>query len=148
MDMNELKNFEPYKKRVHIIYNLLKTEFQSLTIHIIHNEENNFYELFIQEYSCTITILPDSSYKQIKLIISKKEKTENTCKICEEETKKKTTCSKCGENWCIKCYCSLLRTGQGLITCPFCRFEYGRVLTKNEIEKSIRDIQHRTDVYF
>jgi hypothetical protein len=133
-----------YKKRSELIYVLLQNKYSDLDITFYFNEESSYYELYIENFNSTTTILPDIKFKEIELIISKKRTNRNDefCSICEKESKQKTSCSKCGENWCIQCYCDILEFGKGIMKCPYCRYQWGeKVKSKHIIQSMIEQIK-------
>ena len=134
-----------YTKRTELIYDLLQKKYNDLNIKIYFNQDSTYYELYIENFKSTMTIFPDTKMKEIELIISKKYKVENNgaCSICEIESKQKTSCSKCGEKWCIQCYCDIFASGHGLMKCPYCRFQWGEIQSKHMIPSMIKQIKQK-----
>lgn len=75
------------------------------------------------------------------------------CAICEDFKEKPdnhfVSCNKCGNNYCLYCYTDIMRVNQGLIICPFCRYEFGQKQSTEAVEKKIQMIfeKRRHDVY-
>ena len=130
-----------YQKRSELMYKLIQKKHENISLYF--NKESGFYELHLKALKWIITILPDATIEEIEHIISKKSGQPNVCKICTKVLDKKTSCTKCGEQWCIDCYCKLFESGQGIITCPFCRFSFGYHWLESMIPVGIREIKEK-----
>lgn len=57
------------------------------------------------------------------------------CLICNEKCSTGTQgCSECGNEWCTECEIKKMLKDKGLSKCPFCRFQFGPVFEKMNIE--------------
>lgn len=68
------------------------------------------------------------------------------CGICSGEGIKVSivACSQCAGEYCYDCLFNLIRSGHGMIICPYCRYETGeRLETKNEVDYKIWQILMR-----
>jgi hypothetical protein len=98
------------------------------------------------EDKARITLCGDSTWEQIKKYIDTtvlNPETVNECSICASETAikiRKINCNKCRSAWCIECYINIFKTNQGLIKCPYCRYEYGQKFPKFMIEGLVQQI--------
>ena len=62
------------------------------------------------------------------------------CFICMEKSRKISCCSECFSTWCHGCFVKLFKSGEGIITCPGCRFKYGRKHSPTELTLGIVQI--------
>ena len=111
----------------------------------IFNEIKLFTRIIIDN-KLTITILPNASWKEIEHNIKiKLNKIKNTkiinCIICFNDVNKYTSCNKCGNHWCILCYVEIFKKGNGIITCPFCRYSFGIYTPNNMIDICVQEIK-------
>ena len=98
----------------------------STSFEFVVNAETSFTEIVING-ECNISVLPDSTWKEIKRHIDKKlislrknhEGIIDDCVICFEPIKNNVSCPKCSNNHCGNCYINLFKSGKGIITCPF-----------------------------
>lgn len=64
------------------------------------------------------------------------------CTICEDFDRHDdnilSSCNKCGNNFCLYCYIDIMRANKGKIVCPFCRYEFGKVMPPKMIEEAVR----------
>lgn len=109
--------------------------------HIEFKIENNKHinlPIIIINKTSTITILEENTWDDIKRNIDSKLSTPNNfdCSICcLNNIKKKVSCNKCSNYWCIPCYAEIYKTNNGIIKCPYCRFEFGEKIDNNLILK-------------
>ncbi len=143
-----------YNKRCEIIKNLINEKYINdiFTFEIYDNvigdfNEIKFFTRIVINNKETITILPNTTWKDIERNINfklknKDEKTKE-CPICLNNVSKYTSCNKCGNYWCIPCYIEIFKTGNGIIKCPFCRNSFGIYTPEYMIEICIQEIKMR-----
>ena len=130
------------KKRSNTIKNLIKNHYPNDVFQF-----NELGEIVINTKS-TITILPDNSWKQIKMYIDKKISVQRNgisddCIICFEKIQKNVTCPKCTNNICSECYINIFVNGKGVITCPHCRYSYGYKMSDCMLKTMVEEIKHK-----
>jgi hypothetical protein len=85
----------------------------------------------------TITITKDTTLTSLNrsiLAILRK-----NCTICCDDKVDHTCCTQCKKTFCNDCYFTLLRQGNGVMKCPYCRFETGyRVRNRQLLEVHIK----------
>ena len=97
----------------------------------------------------TITILHDNTWKEVQRNIDKKiarfndEHLQDECSVCFEHTNEAVSCNKCSNDICTECYIKLFKSGEGIITCPHCRFETGSKIPKNMIDLCVEKIKEK-----
>jgi len=142
-----------YDKKCEIIKTLINTKYKKDIIVFekydnvigIYNEIKFFMRIIINN-NLTITILPDSLWKDIEHNINMKlndlhDDKIKICIICTNNISKYTSCNKCSNYWCILCYIELFKTGSGIITCPFCRYSFGTHTPDYMIDVCIQEIK-------
>lgn len=135
--------FDKYDKRCNIIKELILKEYVNCKFDFIRNSTTLYIEVIINNGS-KITLLPNSSYSEIKRHIDKKiSGFTGDCVICANKIKKNVTCSKCSNNWCGKCYINLFRHGSGIITCPHCRYSFGEEIPEYMLDMYINQIKQK-----
>lgn len=126
-------NFETIIKCAH-------KQYVDHNVSVMRNDGNGLYELIID--GCIITISPSVKWNDLKKHIDKRLSNKETiCSICECEIKRKIACTECYNIWCLECYINLFRSGQGIIKCPYCRYEYGIKMSKQMVELGILEIR-------
>lgn len=145
------KEFDKYAKRCNVIKNLILKDYVNDKFEFIRDLETLYIEIIINGNS-KITLLPDSTLKQIKRHIDKKlivqrDGISGDCIICCEPIQQNVTCSNCSNNYCGECYINLFENGRGVITCPHCRYSYGNTMPEYMIQMSVNEIKHQLGKY-
>lgn len=114
-------------------------------IHFEHNIINNKWELYFDDHNSMIAIDKNTDWSKTKRNIDLKinPKINKTCDICEETEMmeiRRISCPECSNEFCLNCYVNIFRQNQGLIICPYCRFEYGELKPPILIELGIKEI--------
>ena len=68
------------------------------------------------------------------------------CTICEDfegrggggSSNKLVSCNKCGNHYCLYCYTDIMKVNQGVIICPFCRYEFGKKYSPEKVDEMIQ----------
>ena len=149
MDIREMnfKEFDKYDKRCDVIRYIILKDYKNDKIDFIRNPETLCVEIVINNIS-KITILKDSSLKEIKRGIDKKISSQcngiaEDCIICSKTIQQNVSCSKCSNNYCGECYINLFKKGKGVITCPHCRYSIGNTMTDFDIQMGVIEIKHK-----
>ena len=115
----------------------------NVNIEFMFNDNTQLLEIVFIEEKSVMSILKDNTWAEIKrhinAIISKNKDTD--CSICCEKIISRTGCTKCSSDWCVECYINLFKTGQGIIKCPYCRFEYGFRMNEQELNMGVANIR-------
>tara|TARA_B110000483_G_scaffold237885_2_gene313495 strand:+ start:9763 stop:10953 length:1191 start_codon:yes stop_codon:yes gene_type:complete len=127
-------------------YNNTHIEFQFNRMHPLPSLELN---LFSGTNSIILSILDDSTWNETKRSIDKtvgrlaNPSQKRECGICFETIQTLTVCSKCSAEYCSECYINLIKAGQGIVTCPFCRFvpDICHVMGKEELVQAEAQIR-------
>ena len=139
----------PYKIKNEILKHKINNYFENIEIDIRVNKKNGYLELILIKKNITIPLLEDNTINEIKRNIDKKlkisQKDISECIICFNPIKqieKNIICLKCTAIWCLTCYIKSLHFSEGLIKCPYCRYDYGL------IEKQRRNIKrNKYDIF-
>ena len=152
MDIREMnsKEFDKYDKRCYVIQNLILKDYKNENFDFIRNPETLYVEIIINNNN-SITMLPDSSWKEIKrhiekILYSKKTITED-CIICCETKQTNVSCNKCSNDICAVCYINLFINGKGVYTCPHCRYSIGNMIPEYKIQLSVNEIKRKLGEY-
>jgi len=144
-DKAEVKSryYENKKKK---IKKKIRKHYKDEKFTYITNPDTRYTEILINDVS-RITLLPDSTWNEIKRHINKKLAGQRDgfgdCVICCEEITQNVTCTKCSGNYCADCYINLFRYGEGIVTCPHCRYSFGRILPNFMIEIGVESIKRK-----
>lgn len=111
---------------------------------VINRQKNGLMEVIFVKESTIITIVT-TNWNEIKRYIDStlaKDK-ELNCSICDNDFKKykRVSCSKCIVEFCGICYINLFRIGQGIITCPFCKYKYGSLMEPHNVIYGVEIIE-------
>jgi hypothetical protein len=96
-----------------------------------------------------MTVTCGMSWKQITRAVEKKRDFvpgPRCCGICCEERSgpaSNVSCNRCANSFCGECYIGLFRTGRGIIRCPFCRDEFGFLMSPQDVERGVRMIRSK-----
>ena len=99
------------------------------------NQNTQLLEIVFIEKEAITGVLKDNTWDEIKRNIDYilSDDKQNECKICCGDIKNRVGCTRCSSPFCSECYVNLFKTGQGIIKCPFCRFEYGHHMDDQEL---------------
>lgn len=129
------KRVEKIKKNIFKTYKNEKFEFirHPYTLHV---------EVVINDVK-KITLLPNNKWVEIKRHIDKKLTNPffKDCKICCEPILRNISCPKCSNNYCAGCYINIFIQGEGISTCPFCRFSYGVKVPPYLVNLGVQEIK-------
>ena len=144
--MNTIMSFEKfpeYHKRCNVIKNLISNTYKDLDYVFTINNETNYIEMIINN-KALLTLLPDNTWNEIKRHIDAKITCSyKDCIICFNKIETSVSCGKCANNWCGDCYVDLYKYGNGLITCPICRFTVGEKVPSELLNFGISQIRER-----
>lgn len=146
-DMNK-QEFDNYDEQCGKFRDLILKTFKTHKFEFGRNPDTLNVEVLINNIS-TITLLPDNTWDEVhrninKKINNSKDKTkEDSCSICFEEINIPVSCNKCSQYFCGECYIKLFRHNNGIITCPNCRFSFGKKTPDYMIESCIAEIREK-----
>lgn len=144
--MSNIMSFEKYPeyhKRCNVIKNLISITYKDLDYFFTINHNTNFVEMIINNKG-QLTILPDNTWNEIKRHIDVKITCSyKDCIICLNKIETSVSCSKCANHWCGNCYVDLYTHGQGIVTCPICRFSVGEKVPSKLLKLGISQIKKR-----
>ena len=130
------------QKRNEMVHNIIQY-LPNQKIKLSNQELTGEIKVIFTQKNCCITIKKDNTWDEVKRNIDNifkiLEKTFE-CTICFIESNRITSCNKCSSSWCIKCYINIFRANQGIIKCPFCRYEIGNKWPKEMIETGVQEI--------
>lgn len=135
-----------YHKRCFVIKNLISNTYKDLEHYFTINHDTNLIEMIINKES-QLTLLPDNTWIEIKRHIDVKIACSyKDCIICLNKIDTSVSCCKCSNHWCGDCYVNLYEHGQGLVTCPICRFSVGEKVPNKILKMGIDQIRKRLKV--
>ena len=139
------EEFEKYDKICTVIKNLIHQNYKNYKFDFIRNEDTLYVEIIIGNNNSKITILPTNTWAEITRHIDKKIAgfTSEDCTICCNPKQNNISCVKCSNDLCGECYINLFKRGKGIITCPHCRFSFGRNIPESLMELCIDDIRSK-----
>ena len=108
---------------------------------------NNNLDVYIKTKSARLTILCGETFTKCKEYIDKTlsyaGKTSDLCNICLDNDFRFTGCAICKNRWCFDCMFEMMRRGQGIAVCPYCKHEVGYKRTPMEVEMMIAIMKQR-----
>ena len=128
------------------IFTLIKKTYPDESIDICNRKEYENFTLLINDI-ILFTILPNTIWKDIKKRIDVrlhrvKNKIQDICDICEEN-KNRVSCTRCYNYTCAECYIKIFTENEGIIKCPYCRYEYGHKLPPLFVQLGVADIKNK-----
>lgn len=165
-DQIRIKKDRSYRKLSLFIQNTCNQYYDDghIPIHKLEycfDTESNFVEIILKDSNLEtvfkLSITDNCTWKEIKLkidhffnkynkIIKKKKKNCNKnciCILCNNKfiNDKFMTCVGCSGIWCIECYVKSYINGNGIITCPFCKFKYGQNVPEYLLSTGVNKIR-------
>ena len=136
-----------YDRKCDLIKKLIIKRYPNHEFNFFKNQYSRIFRIKINDIS-VIPILKQNNWAEIKRHIEKKIEAQETgiygdCAVCYEEIKKNTTCPKCANNCCVECYIKIYSEGQGIVTCPHCRFSYGQKMDKFMVDIGVSEIRRK-----
>ncbi len=151
MHINEMRDDEKkqYYKKCNLLVKLILKQYHPRTINKNVNEDNGFIEVFISKSH--LTLLPNKTWIDTKRVIDKLLRDEykvnsGDCNICSKPININVSCPECGNKYCSDCYIKIFKKGKGIITCPYCKFKYGNVMSDLEINYGILEIRRKLNL--
>lgn len=135
-----------YHKKCDVIKKLILKEFVNHAFAFDVNPINLHFQVTVNNYS-KFTVLEDNTWGEIKRNIIKRIKLQKNgltdpCPICYDIIEKNTTCNRCSNSYCNKCYINLFKHGQGIVTCPHCRYSIGVKIPEWAIPLGVMEIKN------
>jgi hypothetical protein len=123
--MNKDKG-EKYDKKCYVMQNLIYLHYQNDSFDFIRNPDTEYIEVIINGRS-NLTLLYCHKWSEIKRAIDMRTtgSINKSCEICCNSARMVAICTKCSNTYCIDCYIDLFKAGNGIITCPYCRYSIG-----------------------
>lgn len=138
-----IANIEDYNKKCLLIKKLINSTYKNS--HIKFSQLSNIDLLYVVvDNIVKISIMPDSSWNNIKNDIDEKLKQtlgNRMCEGCKGNIKCLASCNKCKTNICLECYIDNFRIGKGIIKCNFCSYSFGCKVPDEYIDLAIDDIR-------
>ena len=161
-DIKKIKNaiydfikpgIEDFKK-----YEIIKNLFNTIYKKQIEDKEFEIflkYDFFEAIYTINIIIGKiksnfdyeiDENFKSIQKKINRflevnKNNKKNECLICYNKFNKCLVCSKCANDTCFNCFLEIIEKNKGLHKCPFCCYERGEKLNKEDLKQHIKNLK-------
>jgi hypothetical protein len=134
-----------YYKRCNILKNLASLKFKNTKFMGLYQPASENYLLIIDEKHMT-TIINTTTLPELERIIQKKltDDYPEDCLLCcykiDKVDRHNVSCTKCSTGICTECYINIFRVGMGVITCPFCKYTFGRVAPPHMVQLGILEI--------
>lgn len=144
-----------YDRKIEIIEKLINNIYPNDTFMFekmlsIYDEKIKYFTKIMINDICSITILPNNTWKEIKRNIDTKLKNMNEnnkieCMICLDTECKSVSCNKCSNFYCVLCYVEIFKKNKGIIVCPYCRYSIGMNVPDHMIEECVQNILMTAD---
>jgi hypothetical protein len=119
------------KELIHNIVEYIKS--YQIKISFTKNNKTSYVEIHFIKEKAILTLIPHKTWNDIKILIDRilliHKLTE--CSICLNKTGIKidfNRCINCYNVWCMNCNIEFIKSGNGIIKCPFCRDKTGTIL--------------------
>jgi len=136
------ESYKHYMRRCQIMLPLIENQFSKHIIKLSKNPESLFLEIILDDF-IMVDILPGDDFNVLKNKIIKQIKAKMkdlVCNVCDESDILPMSCPKCFQLWCIDCYISRFRSGQGIVMCPNCKHCVGQKMKHENIQMCVEEI--------